>query len=554
MMKMFRVTSYKLQVTSPPPYPPHKCGGRIALLLIFILLFVSIQAQSGVIISGENTATYSYRTEDDVNNNYFENEFKFRLDQRYFSFGMSFRAELPRYDPIEPSDILTPSIIHTEWVDRYVQLNLDNFFLKAGTLEESFGSGIVFRSWYDRELDIENRLEGAQAVFTYENFRLTGVYGNLREYEVFTQTQQTNKNDLVIGGDLEYRPFSFLNFGISVLEYKQETQNFWGEFERYTHFNTFGGRIGVMGDFYDINLEHSLIKRFHDIVAPVSEGSAFYSTANFYVGDFTLSGGYKRYDKYSLYVYNDMETYTYKEFHYPLADLPTLNNYDELLTTYTNKDYEEGFMGEIRFIPNFDNEILVNYAESWGREKDTWHRNIYAEYKKNFSNFNFTFDIEFLDKEYPHLVNNYVDPEHADYGKKLYSGEMWLRPSLYFDFHQFFIPTSITLAYEYTEERLTFEFDGDFKKQYNNKPQLQIENRFTDDLSLAIIFENEFKNISEIDKSELFIGGEIAYSILNHTDLKLFIGKELGGKVCRNGTCVTQPPFEGVRLGLTTRF
>ena len=108
----------------------------------YLILFTAVSmfamgalyAQSNIIISGDNTATYIYRTEKDVLNNYFENQFRLRLDQRIFSFGMTFRAELPRYDNVEPVNKLHPEDIHTEWDERFVQLNYDNFRLKAGTI------------------------------------------------------------------------------------------------------------------------------------------------------------------------------------------------------------------------------------------------------------------------------------------------------------------------------------------------------------------------------------------------------------------------------------
>ena len=46
----------------------------------------------------------------------------------------------------------------------------------------------------------------------------------------------------------------------------------------------------------------------------------------------------------------------------------------------------------------------------------------------------------------------------------------------------------------------------------------------------------------------------ISRQIKCDNDLRIFGGKEKGGKVCRNGICRYQSEFEGVRVEITTSF
>ena len=486
---------------------------RITLLiLVFFLLTVSaIYAQQNFTFSGENTAIYTHRVAKDSLANHFENEFRVRLDQRWFSFGMTFRAELPKYDQFKPIDELRPNQITTEWSERFAQLNLDKLRLKAGTIEDSFGSGIVLRSWNDIDNERDKRMEGVHAEYNFRNIRLTTVYGALRDD---VPEQLINENDIVMATDVDYRPIPFLNFGASVVEYKQK--NILTNRQSYTYYNVYGGRLGLMTDYFDLSTEYAELRRYHDIPNTYI-GSAIYGNSNIYLGPITLTAGYKRYSRFN---------------EYPLADLPTLNHYDELLYSYAEVDFEEGLLGEIRFIPNYENEFLISVAESWDRDFKVRHFNLFTEYIRYFSDF-------MVRANYQHLEKT---------KKNNHEWEKELKPSIYVDFQTLPILQSITFEWSYNEEENFTEF-----KTYN-KPYFQVDTRITDRLNLAAFISTKYDSFDDISDSEVYLGAELKTTLSNHTDFTVFFGEEQGGKVCRNGVCKTQAPFTGLRLTLNTRF
>jgi hypothetical protein len=69
-----------------------------------------------------------------------------------------------------------------------------------------------------------------------------------------------------------------------------------------------------------------------------------------------------------------------------------------------------------------------------------------------------------------------------------------------------------------------------------------------------VIGEYEFEEWEDFGKKSMWIGSELKTSLSHNTELKLFAGKEKGGKVCRNGVCKYQSPFEGLRVELSTSF
>ncbi len=66
---------------------------------------------------------------------------------------------------------------------KYVGWQDDNFGFRVGDIFEQFGSGLVFRSFEDRTLGINNSVEGVFASYSYKNIlTLKGLYGHPRLY------------------------------------------------------------------------------------------------------------------------------------------------------------------------------------------------------------------------------------------------------------------------------------------------------------------------------------------------------------------------------------
>jgi hypothetical protein len=499
-------------------FPPLRGGSfrtAIACLLIFVVLFVAFpvetHAQSNISIAGENSASYIYRTAKDSLNSYFENELNFRVDNKNFTFGMTFLAQLPRYDQFNATEELSQGQIHYEWVDRYIQLNFDDLKLTAGTLEESFGYGMTLRSWNDRDLVQDKRLEGASFVYSTDAIKVTGVYGALKN-DVFEA--DISKNDLFLGADVDFKAYDFIRLGASLGQYKQKNP-IWGRTD-YIHKNVHGGRINLLFDRFDVSSEYAELVPTHNAPDYLSSGTAFFARANTYFDQFTISGGYKRYNRYD----------------YQLSDLPTLNHYDELLLSFADVDFEEGLQGEIRWMPNFDNEILISYAESWDRSYTARHANFFTEYKRSFESFSTTLDYEHL--------------ERIDKNKDIWEQE--LRPAISMDFYELARPLMVKFMWGLYAEKLR-----ETKTSYH-RPYIQIDTIPIENVSVSISAEYQFADWDEFGKNSIYLGVEIVTSISNHSEVKLFAGKEKGGKVCRNGVCMFQSPFEGVRLTLNTRF
>lgn len=489
----------------------------LLILLIFSLISSLLIAQEAeepeikqLIIKGDNQLKYIYRAAEDSLKNYFTNELKFSLNYDKFTFGMTFIADLPKYDQYSAIDELNPSQVSYKWDERYVILKQDPYYFQAGTFEEAFGAGLVLRAWNDSDNDRDKRLDGALVRYNPENLMVKFVYGALRNT---ISDQQIFENDIVTGVDAEYKLMQGLKLGASALQYKQ--QNAISSYQDYTHRNIYALRSSFINTLTDINAEFAEIRYEHNTQMD-KNGYAFYVTNNIFIDQFTITSGYKKYHRY----------------YYTLSDLPNLNHYDQLLSSIGSLETEEGLMGEVRYIPNLSHEMAVHYSEAWNQNFKIRFANLFAEYKYNTDNYSIQTEFEQIETK--------DDPAN--------SWEKEIHPTITFDFYSLSMPLTIKTKWGVKD----LKHGGDEINKH--EPYLQFDVKLNEATSISVIGEYEFEEWEDFGKKSMWIGSELKTSLSHNTELKLFAGKEKGGKVCRNGVCKYQSPFEGLRVELSTSF
>lgn len=482
-----------------------------SLMMLFLLsLALTAFAENDLIIKGDNQAKYIYRAADDSLKNFFTDELRFSMNYNKFTFGMAFLAYLPKYDQYVATDELNPSQISYVWDERYVSLTEDNYFIQAGTFEESFGNGMLLRAWNDKDMDRDKRLDGAVFKYTPDNLNLKIVYGTLRKN--FSDIQLYN-NDVVSGIDAEYKLFFGFKMAASVVQYQQK--NALNGFNDYNHRNIYGSRMSFLNDLMDINAEYAQIRYEHNVLDP-HHGYSFVNTNNIFLGDFTITASYKKYYKYN----------------YNMSDLPSLNHYDQLLSSIANIESEEGLMGEVHYIPNLNNEMTVHYSEAWDKAYDVCFSNIFAEYKR--SNEVFAVQTEYEQIETKNELGN--------------SWEKEIHPAVTVDFYTLAFPVTVKGKWGFKDTR-----HADIEHSVQ-QPYLQCDMKFTDKWSFSLISEYEFEGWEHFGENSVWMGGELKTSVADNSELKIFAGKEKGGKICRNGVCKYQTAFDGIRVELSTNF
>ena len=468
-------------------------------------------SQSDFNISGMNELKFVYRNVDDSLHQFMEDEFKFDLTYKNFRFGMKYIAQLPKFDKFNPADELSSNSVFSKWDERFLEFDSDHFDILAGNFDTVFGSGIILNAYENEELDEDNRLEGCNALFSYDKFTISGVYG------IAKNEDNSEKNDLVSGLDLEFFPIDFIKIGFSGLNERSYVN---GPIYEYNKRDVFGSRVELFHDLFDLNFEYAKSEKYRNLVDDLS-GNALYGNLNIYAGMFTFTTAYKNYENF-----NDR-----------FNELPTVNYSELALAEYGNHSIpgfeEEGIQGIVRFNPNFENEFVLNYAEGWSKDKNTLQSDLHTEYIHQFSNSSIT------------VVYNQVE-RMAD-SETTYYWEKESKPKISYDFMVNELPMLLKAEFK------TKLIDKYGHETTEHEPSLQTDLSFGD-FSLSLLSTYKFYNLDDIKDYKLKLGAEIVASIWSHTTLKLFVGSEKGGQVCRNGVCNYQAPFEGIRLNIVTRF
>jgi len=477
------------------------------LLILFTVILQAGLMATDLQINGSNELNYTYRTSADSLHTFFDDQFSFTAGYGNLPYCMKFIMYLPKYNKYESNFVqeLQPDKLTTEWAERYLEYSKNHFLLHGGTFEETFGSGMVFRSFKDDDFDIDTRLEGMQVKVNYPKFRIKSLYGSWHS----VRYDDDSPNNIAYGSEIEYKLLTGLTLaGNGVAMRVIDPTNI------YSEQDVWGGRMNLNYARMDGSVEAASSSKYH-MSTSARNGYGIYANSNVYLDPVNLSFGYRKYYK----------------FDYILHDLPMVNYHSEPLNDATAGLDEEGAQGEIRYNHGDDNSIQVNYAEAWSSDFKSRMNDLYTEFDQKFSNWQ-------MIAEYSHIEKN---DDILQYWTKD------LTPAVSFDFNIAGNAAHVRAEYEYIEkqfQQLT---------TYHYEPLLQTDYHYKQ-YGISIITETQTEKVSELSSARYWINCEFRTTIFENTDLLFFAGKQKGGKVCRNGSCKYVSPFNGIKLSLSTRF
>lgn len=182
----------------------------------------------------------------------------FKLDYTYkqFTAGIQYEAYLPA---IQGFPFLGTKQTRSEGklVNRYFRYNGDKLSLQVGDFYEQFGSGLVFRSWENRQIGINNALEGVNVQATPVDFiKLKLVYGRPRKYFDYS-------NSVVRGADADInlnRLFTKQSSAVNVnggFSYVSRYQEYTGSADKFpATVNAWAGRLAVDAGNASLGVEY----------------------------------------------------------------------------------------------------------------------------------------------------------------------------------------------------------------------------------------------------------------------------------------------------------
>ena len=471
-------------------------------LLIILICLTTNLLYSELSFSGLNEFQYIRSDRFNETNNYFSDKFQLQLHYNNFLAGVKYDYYKPKFDKFATS--LEENENYFD--EYYLQFESDHWFAQVGTFEAVIGSGIVLHNFYDNDFDLNSRLIGGYLNPVYDKWQLQ-LFGGLMECDN-PNPDFDDKYDQVGAFDADFNIIANLTIGGSYVLHRELID---ADEDDFNNRIIYAGKFNYSSSLFDLMAEYATSKDDLD-----EKGTAIYSNITSYLGKFTLMGAYKYYENFDVRI----------------SDLPMVNHAGQILehSWDPGKD-EEGVMGEIRFLPNYENEFVINYAEGWNSNYKVRLSNLYTEFKHDFEDWSFKVENEILEQFNENSNHWYKE----------------ITPTLTFDFLIKDNPVLVKAEYQYKKEDKVTGNHSHFE------PRLQADISIGN-YSLSVAVENQIGESEDGDDSEFWIGGELATTIFNNTDVRLFYGKEKGGVVCRNGVCKNQAAFDGMRLTVSTRF
>ncbi len=170
---------------------------KILVLSVLTLSFVSLSAQEKGYLTVSFESTDHVYVADEGNNGFNPNDYLLNGDRfgsnnylklDYYKGGFSAGLQMEAYVPAligYPDDLdkYALSNLYVNWSD-------NDFQITAGTFYDQFGSGLLFRSWEDRLLGLNNALMGARFAYSWEDkIAFKALWGMPRLGMEFSDTQ-----------------------------------------------------------------------------------------------------------------------------------------------------------------------------------------------------------------------------------------------------------------------------------------------------------------------------------------------------------------------------
>ncbi len=480
-----------------------------------------------------------------------------------FSAGMQLEGHLPAVLDLRPYlHGFNLGNIYATWQD-------DDFSVTAGTFYEQFGSGLLFRSWEDRALGLNNAVIGARFTYNYKDIvSFKALWGLPRlGMGIFTSNVQrelypTNKDTQVRGADVSFAISNLVGWTDLYLAIEASGLNRY-EPDLSPDYVELGGKSSTFGWSGRLNFECS---GFFAKAEYVDAGNKYHSDG---AGEYFIKKGNAQLIDFGYNGKGLGVTVTGRRLEWMRSEILTGNNsplnmmnyvpalctqYTYMLTNlhpYSSQvgEYLGGFMnsgeigGQVDAFYNFRRgtalggkrgmKIHANFSTYYTIDEE-------GTYKAGALVFrDFSFDIE---KQWNKKFKTMLLYSHQEYNSSKPAGSLneMINQDIFV----------LDMLYKYTD-------------RFSTRLELQYLLTKDDDKDwMAALLEVNFAPRWSLFVSDMFNHGSTKVHYYNagvsytksRTRLALGYGRFKGGFICSGGVCREISPYTGANLTLTTSF
>lgn len=433
------------------------------------------------------------------------------------------------------------------FLSKYIQWADKNYEILVGDVYDQFGNGLVFRSFEDRQLGINNSIEGGRVIG-----RL-GQWGQIKALGGRQRLNTSYSDTWVMGADLSLSLAEMFRMDEMLLSlegsFVNRMEDFNGEDElldelleemgQEKNVQLYSGRLNF--GYKGFSLRGEYAARGKDMAnssaVAAEKGTAFLGEIGYSHGNFSAMGMFRRLEHMgthiSIYNMGINNTMNYlpaltRQYTYMLANLnPYQVNVEGELGGQVDLAYSlrstESRYRYWNFHVNYSTYYMLNADQNTGKRNLLWQ--------------DLNFDVE---RQWSKKVKTTF----------LFSRQEW-NPNHGWD----------------EETYASNIFVGDFTYKFNRKHSLRVEaqyllsNDYEGDWVAGLVeysfapmwsfYFSDMYNLGETDTN--YYNGGVSWS-KNRTRLQLSYGRNRAGYICSGGVCRYSPAYTGVNFMLTTSF
>lgn len=523
---------------------------RIILLIAGICAITSAAAQTQVgegQVSGSFESNSIYYMDDSKigetpedrfgSNNYLKVDYS----NGRFSAGIQANAFLPVLQGYE--DLATGHKFYL--ASKYIQWQDDNFELMVGDIFDQLGNGLIFRSFEDRQLGLNNSLEGIRGLYNFNNYvQVKGMYGRPRLYTDYADSWVRAADLSVSLSDIFSWDAALFNVEGSYVNRNQSLSldpmmDFSTSGLTNPNLNMYSGRVNF--GWNGLSLRGEYVEKGKDLAATsttATSGNALLGEVGYSHNTFSVMATFRQLDnmatRLSLYDSGIGNTLNYlpaltRQYTYMLANL---NPYQ------VNTEGEIGGQVDACYsIRNKDDRyrywnMHVNYSTFYTLHASQTER---GKNERLWQDFNFDVERQWNKQLKTIFLYSFQEwnPSHG-YKHRTYVSNVFVGDVTY----KFNRKNSLRVEAQYL---WSDEYEGDWVAglvEYSMAPKWSI-------------FFSDMYNI-DLTKTNYYNGG-FSYTH-NRTRVQLSYGRNRAGYVCSGGVCRFSPAYTGFNLVLTSSF
>jgi hypothetical protein len=468
-----------------------------------------------------------------------------------------------------------PRYDKTDVATYFLQYKMDKIDLTAGYFYEQFGSGLLFRSWEDRALGINNSIRGARVIFKPTSyFTLKSIYGRQRTGFDISNGEIYGVDTELVLSDLFKMETSELTIGLTYVGREEEIVT--DPNPKYNSLtNGYAARIDFShnGFYYSTEYNYKSEDAIIEVQGQINDnfikpGSALLMNMGYSTKGFGVDGTFRRLENMGFFSEREAKGNAFNDRIMNFLPSLTKQHHYNLANIYVYQSQPNVFLGDETVLKT--GEIGGQLDVFYNFKKETTIGGKYGtKVAVNMSNWNaLGGDFYLPKKDYKTDFLGFGKKYFSDYNIEITKKWNQKLQTVFTYINQFYNKKLIEETYDLVKTNI---LGAEASYKFNDSKSIRIvgEHMWADSDKknwAASTVEFNLNSKFSFFTSDMYNYGNDDPESRNHyyslgssfrhksTRIALAYGRQRGGLVCVGGVCRFVPESTGVSLSLNTTF